>query len=62
MIHKTAAATPIDMLANVGGTLGLFCGVSIMSAVEVIYCIWKAFAGWLSGWVWRPRKIRTSHK
>ena len=55
MIRKTAAATPIDMLANVGGTLGLFCGVSIMSAVEVIYWIWKAFVGWISRLMNKPR-------
>lgn len=41
VIRKTAAATPFDLLASAGGTLGLFCGISIMSAIEVVFWAWK---------------------
>ena len=37
MIEMTAAATLIDMISNIGGTLGLFCGLSILSLVEILY-------------------------
>ncbi len=33
----TATVTAIDMISNIGGTLGLFCGVSILSGVEVLF-------------------------
>ncbi len=33
----TATVTLIDMISNIGGTLGLFCGVSILSGVEILY-------------------------
>lgn len=33
--------TTIDMMSNIGGTLGLFCGFSILSAIEIIYWGWK---------------------
>ncbi len=39
-IVKTATVTVVDMISNVGGTLGLFCGVSILSMAEVVY--WAA--------------------
>ena len=45
-ITVTAAATPLDMLGNVGGTLGLFCGISILSVVEAIFWILKTIHGW----------------
>ncbi len=38
-IVRTATVTIIDMISNIGGTLGLFCGVSILSAVELVYWI-----------------------
>ncbi|XP_059085146.1 uncharacterized protein LOC131882107 [Tigriopus californicus] len=38
-ILKTATVTFIDMLSNIGGTLGLFCGFSILSGVEILYWI-----------------------
>ncbi len=36
-IVLTATVTIIDMISNIGGTLGLFCGVSILSMAEIIY-------------------------
>ncbi len=38
-IVLTATVTVIDMISNIGGTLGLFCGFSILSAAEIIYWI-----------------------
>ena len=45
-VTKTAAATPLDMMGNVGGTLGLFCGISILSVVEAAYWTVKTVLGW----------------
>ena len=39
-IVLTATVTVIDMISNIGGTLGLFCGTSLLSAAEIIY--WAA--------------------
>ncbi len=33
----TATATVIDMISNIGGTLGLFLGFSILSGFEMFY-------------------------
>ena len=33
------------MISNIGGTLGLFCGFSIISALEVVYWAAKAISG-----------------
>ncbi len=38
-VVMTATVTVIDMISNIGGTLGLFCGFSILSAAEIIYWI-----------------------
>ncbi len=40
----TATVTVIDMISNIGGTLGLFCGFSILSVVEIIYWTCKIAA------------------
>ena len=37
LIVKTATVTAVDMVSNIGGTLGLFCGFSILSGLEVMY-------------------------
>ena len=37
IITKDRAAKFVDMISAIGGTLGLFTGFSIMSAVEIIY-------------------------
>ena len=34
---KDQAAKFVDMISAIGGTLGLFTGFSIMSAVEIVY-------------------------
>lgn len=34
----------VDMVSNIGGTFGLFCGTSILSVVEVLY--WVAKMSW----------------
>ena len=36
-VLKTATVTVVDMISNVGGTLGLFSGVSFLSGLEVLY-------------------------
>lgn len=36
-IVMTATVTIIDMISNIGGTLGLFSGLSILSGVELLY-------------------------
>lgn len=40
-ILKTASMTTVDMVSNIGGTLGLFCGFSILSVVEIFFWIGK---------------------
>ena len=41
-MELTATVTMIDMISNIGGTLGLFLGFSFLSGVEVIYWIVKS--------------------
>ena len=36
-ILKDQAAKPVDMLSNIGGTMGLLTGFSLISAVEIVY-------------------------
>ena len=38
-ILKTATVTVIDMISNIGGTMGLFLGFSILSGIEVVYWV-----------------------
>ena len=40
-ISEQEALTIIDMIANVGGTLGLFIGISLLSFLEMIEIIIK---------------------
>ncbi len=44
-IVKTATMTLADLVCNVGGAMGLFCGFSILSAVEGVYWIAKGIFG-----------------
>ena len=37
IITKDRAATPVDYVSAIGGTMGLFTGFSIISGVEIIY-------------------------
>ncbi len=36
-VVNTATMTIIDLISNVGGTLGLFLGFSVLSIVEIVY-------------------------
>ena len=36
-IYKDSAAKGVDMLSAIGGTMGLFTGFSIISAIEILY-------------------------
>ena len=45
-IELTATATVVDIVSNVGGTLGLFLGFSFLSAVEAVYWALVALMGW----------------
>lgn len=40
----TSTMTTIDMVSNIGGTLGLFSGFSILSGIEIIYWVWRLLA------------------
>ena len=42
-IVMTATVTAMDMISNIGGTLGLFCGFSLLSGVEILH--------WMGKWV-----------
>ncbi len=37
--------TLVDLVANTGGTLGLFCGFSVLSLAEVVYWTIKSLVG-----------------
>ena len=43
-ITKDKAAKFVDMLAAIGGTMGLLTGFSIISGVEIVYFLFKFFA------------------
>ena len=36
-IQKDSSAKGVDMLAAIGGTMGLFTGFSIISGIEILY-------------------------
>ena len=38
-ITKSASTTVIDMISNIGGTLGLFMGCSLISGMEILYWV-----------------------
>lgn len=38
-IVKSATMTIVDLISKIGGTLGLFCGFSILSGFEIAYWI-----------------------
>ena len=40
-ITKDKAAKFVDMLAAIGGTMGLLTGFSIISGVEILYFLFK---------------------
>ena len=47
--RQTATVSVIDMISNIGGTLGLFCGFSLISAVEVAYWMGRVVIGKIEG-------------
>ncbi len=38
-VVRTATMTTVDLVSNIGGTLGLFCGMSVLSMVEIVYWV-----------------------
>ena len=46
-ITKDRAAKLEDMMATIGGTMGLFTGFSIISGVEILYFFGKIFLQFL---------------
>ncbi len=40
-IVQTATVTLTDMISNIGGIIGLFCGVSFLSLAEMVYWLGK---------------------
>ncbi len=48
-VTRTATMTMVDLISNMGGTLGLFCGFSILSVVEVLYWAVKFLCSKCSG-------------
>ena len=42
---KDRAAKPVDMLAAVGGTMGLLTGFSLISGAEIVYFAVKIILG-----------------
>ena len=49
-----------DLLANFGGLLGLFLGMSFLSFVEIIDLIWKAFQGIITVFVTKRQENKLS--
>ena len=47
-VTKDRAAKFEDMLSAIGGTMGLLTGFSIISAVEILYFIWKIIVNFLN--------------
>ncbi len=43
-VVKRERVTPADLLGNLGGTLGLFTGMSLLSIAEVIFWIYRFLA------------------
>ena len=48
-ITEDQAATPVDKLSAIGGTMGLLTGFSLISGVEIIYYLFKIFIEWFEG-------------
>ena len=40
-VQRDVKVTLVDQIGTIGGTLGLFCGLSIVSMVELVYWIYK---------------------
>jgi len=44
------------MISSIGGTLGLFCGFSLLSGIEAIYWGLKGIAGTRNGQKKKPKR------
>ena len=40
---KAKRVTFTDQLGTIGGTLGLFSGISILSVIEILFCVARLF-------------------
>ena len=45
MVTKDRAATFVNMIGEIGGTMGLLTGFSIITAVEIVYFATKIIIG-----------------
>lgn len=53
--------THLSSLSNIGGTLGLFLGSSLLSIVEILYWIFQALIKYLSRlWHGKPQRLHMS--
>ena len=57
-IVKTATMTLVDMVCNVGGAVGLFCGFSILSGVEALFWGGRAL---VRMFVFKNKQFKTFH-
>ena len=48
IIKKDRAAKFVDMLSEIGGTMGLLTGFSIISGVEIIYFLVKMICSYIN--------------
>ena len=48
-ITKDRADKLVTMLSDIGGTMGLLTGFSLISGVEIIYYLFKIFLEWFEG-------------
>lgn len=56
-ILMTATISFIDVISNIGGTLGLFSGLSVLSAAEIVF-----WAGRFAGKHWEGRDKKRNRK
>ena len=47
-VTKEKAATFVNMLSAIGGTLGLLTGFTIITAVEIVYFATKIIIGYIN--------------
>ena len=47
-VQRDVKVTFVDQIGTIGGTLGLFCGLSIVSMVEFVYWIYKTMGDFLT--------------
>ena len=40
-VQRDIKVSLVDKIGTIGGTIGLFCGLSIISMVEIVYWIYK---------------------